>query len=155
LNDPFLRRNFYFNPKISDDLFFSHSPFFSLFSLTSPHILIILIYILIYNIYCSLFLTKKRLFNQNNSSFTSFFLLEHSHASNNCFSKYWGDKCMGRPPTSNFLGDRPPGHPLGLRPWYNHFKKSFHYCLLHSPHLTSNPNQLSLRLQPPRFNIAF
>src|SRR6218665_1384900 len=27
------------------------------------------------------------------------------------FSKYLGDQCMGRPPTSNFWGDRPPSPP--------------------------------------------
>src|SRR6218665_4016140 len=28
-----------------------------------------------------------------------------------CFSKYWSDGCMGRPPTSNFWEDRPPSSP--------------------------------------------
>src|SRR6218665_1290090 len=32
------------------------------------------------------------------------------------FSKYWGNQCMGRPPTSNFRGTVPPVPP-GLRPW--------------------------------------
>src|SRR6218665_455035 len=27
---------------------------------------------------------------------------------------------MGRPPTSNFLGDRPPSPSPGLRPWVHH-----------------------------------
>src|SRR6218665_1006023 len=36
------------------------------------------------------------------------------------FSKYWGNQCMGRPPTSNFGGDRPPkvSAPGGGVVWY-------------------------------------
>ena|SRR6218665_1844020 len=73
-------------PKISDDLFFSHQPFF----LTSSHILI-------YNVYDS-FLNEKRLLNQNNSSFTPLFsLLQLLQTSNNTTSQniggtdaFWG-----------------------------------------------------------------
>src|SRR6218665_4147505 len=32
------------------------------------------------------------------------------------FSKYWGDQCMGRPPTSIFWGGTVPSAPLRLRP---------------------------------------
>src|SRR6218665_325809 len=31
-----------------------------------------------------------------------------THIRQHYFSKYWGDQCMCRPPTSNFGGDRPP-----------------------------------------------
>src|SRR6218665_1067252 len=45
------------------------------------------------------------------------------------FSKYWGDQCMGRPPTSNFLGDRPPV-PLGLRLWHTYIMYVYiHECV--------------------------
>ena len=54
------------------------------------------------------FLTRKPPF------FTLFIL---SRTSDNTASQnIGGDQCMGRPPTSNFLGDRPPSPLLGLRP---------------------------------------
>src|SRR6218665_2032425 len=41
-----------------------------------------------------------------------------THIRQHYFSKYWGDQCMGGPPTSTFGGGgRPPSPPLGLRPW--------------------------------------
>src|SRR6218665_2107367 len=54
------------------------------------------------------FLTRKTQF---------FTLFMFSRTSDNTASlKYWGDQCMGGPPTSNFGGTVPPV-PLGLRPW--------------------------------------
>jgi len=66
--------------------FFSYQPFFSLFSLTSSHILIFLIYILVYNIYHSLFLMKNIYLIKTISPLHLFFLLELSHASDNTTS---------------------------------------------------------------------
>src|SRR6218665_1685986 len=34
-----------------------------------------------------------------------------AHIRQHYFSKYWGDECMGRPPTSNFGGTVPPVPP--------------------------------------------
>src|SRR6218665_2041130 len=34
-----------------------------------------------------------------------------AHIQQHYFSKYWGDQCMGRPPTSNFGGPSPPVPP--------------------------------------------
>src|SRR6218665_1394672 len=34
-----------------------------------------------------------------------------THFQQHCFSKYWGDQCMGRPPHLEFWGDRPPSPP--------------------------------------------
>src|SRR6218665_2609915 len=40
-----------------------------------------------------------------------------THIRQHCFSKYWGDQCMGRPPTSIFFGgDRPPSPPYVSAP---------------------------------------
>ena len=44
-----------------------------------------------------------------------------------CFSKYWGDGCKGRPPTSNFGGTVPPVPPRSL-PLYKSLK-----CIKVSP----------------------
>src|SRR6218665_4149660 len=43
----------------------------------------------------------------------------HSHIRQHYSSKYSGDGCMGRPPTSNFGGTFgcPPSPPLSLHPW--------------------------------------
>src|SRR6218665_1710398 len=38
-----------------------------------------------------------------------------AHIQQHYFSKYWGDECMGRTPTSNFGGPSPQ-FPLGFRP---------------------------------------
>src|SRR6218665_366856 len=62
------------------------------------------------------FLTRKTTISEKNSFMTPFYFVRPfvrtpQHSS----SKYWGDGCMGRPPTSNF-GGTVPQSPLGLRP---------------------------------------
>src|SRR6218665_94676 len=93
-----------FSAKISDfffDQIFQIFPFFS-------HIFPIFAML---NVIFDPFLTRKTHF------FTLFIL---SRASDNTTPlNIEGDQCMGRPPTSNFGGDRPPV-PLGLRPWPPH-----------------------------------
>src|SRR6218665_508834 len=88
-----------FMSKISDDLFFSHRPGFSDFTF-------------LYCIKCRIrpFLHQKTTISEKNSLIRPFFYSVRTFARirKHYFSKYWGDQCMGRPPTSNFGGDRPP-----------------------------------------------
>src|SRR6218665_105777 len=100
-----------FTAKISDDLFFlvidpvfRISPFFRVFTML--------------NVVYDPYLTTKTAISENNSLYDTFFTLFvlFARLRQHCFSKYWGDQCMGRPPTSNFGGDRPPPVPPGLRP---------------------------------------
>src|SRR6218665_1748899 len=58
------------------------------------------------------FLYEKPLFQNKNSFMTPFF---YSVLLSSYFSKYWGDGCMGRLPTTNLGGDHPPV-PLSLHP---------------------------------------
>src|SRR6218665_187253 len=95
-----------FTAKISDDLFFlvidpvfRISPFFRVFTML--------------NVVYDPYLTTKTAISENNSLYDTFFTLFvlFARLRQHCFSKYWGDQCMGRPPTSNFGGDRPPLSP--------------------------------------------
>ena len=49
---------------------------------------------------------------------TPFFYSFHifAHIRQHYFSKYWGDESIGRPPTSNFVGDSPPSPPQVFAP---------------------------------------
>src|SRR6218665_2534623 len=53
-----------------------------------------------------------------------------THIRQHYFSKYWGDQCMGGPPTSTFGGDRPPqspprSPPLSVQNTIIHFRAIF------------------------------
>src|SRR6218665_3751723 len=50
--------------------------------------------------------------HKKNNFFYSFH--NFAHIRQHYFAKYWGDECIGRPPTSNFGGTVPPS-PLGFR----------------------------------------
>ena len=77
--------------------FLSHRPGFSDFPFLFPDFTML-------NVVYDPFLTRKHFFKL------------FSYIRQHYLSKYWGDGCMGRPPTSN-LGGVPPV-PLGLRPWF-------------------------------------
>jgi len=88
---------------ISDDLlFFSHRPGFSDFTL-------------LYSIKCRIrpFLHQKNhYFGKEFLDRTIFYSVRtFARIRQHYFSKYWGDQCMGRPPTSNFFGGPSPQSP--------------------------------------------
>src|SRR6218665_1144059 len=94
-----------FTPKISDDLFFSHRPGFSDFTF---------LYVsLLYRIRIRPFLHQKNhYFGQEFLDITIFYSVRtFARIRQHYFSKYWGNRCMDRSPTSNFGGDRPPVPP--------------------------------------------
>jgi len=102
----FPKKNSIFTPKISDDLFFSHRPGFSDFTFLC-------------SIKCRIraFLHQKNNISEKNSLIALFVYSVRTFARirQHYFFKYWGtNACMGRPPTSNFGGDRPPQFPLVL-----------------------------------------
>src|SRR6218665_3561998 len=103
-NDVFLEKIYIiFTAKISDDLFlvidqvFRSFPFFSQISR------------LFYYTKCRLPHTRTTTISQKNSFMTPFLLCSYTFARirQHYFSKYWGDGCTGRPPSSNVWGDRP------------------------------------------------
>src|SRR6218665_2336137 len=60
-------------------------------------------------VYYDPFLTRTTTISEKNSFMTPFNSVPtFARIRQHYFSKYWGDGCMGRPPTSNFWGDRPP-----------------------------------------------
>src|SRR6218665_2543912 len=93
-----------FRVKISDDLFFFWflTSFFR-FSLSFPYV---------YYVKCRIspFPHKKNTIFHSVHAFT--------HFQQHCFSKYWGDQCMGRPPP-RILGGTVPPVPPGLRPCFD------------------------------------
>src|SRR6218665_1352820 len=68
--------------------------------------------------YTTLSSPKNHYFRKEFLHKTIFFLCSYTSARirQHYFSKYWGDKCMGRPPPQIFWGTVPPV-PLGLRHW--------------------------------------
>ena len=109
----FFRKNSLFSRSKFLMTFFSHRPWFSDFFYLfqdSPH--------LSCNVVYGPFFTRKTLISENDSLMTHFFLCScfRTHLRNTTSQNIGGDGCMGRSPTSNFLGDRPPV-PLGLCPW--------------------------------------
>src|SRR6218665_1181903 len=100
------------------------------------------------------FFTRKTAISENNSLITSFFtLFVLSRASDkHYFSKYWGDGCMGRPPSQIFWGAVPKS-PLGLR-LYVHIdpvvlmllvKRMFlHLCMVHKQRRQSGLNTMGV-----------
>src|SRR6218665_1268024 len=60
--------------------------------------------------YTTLFTQEKPLYFKKEFLNKTIFYSVHpfAHIRQHYFSKYWGDQCMGRPPTSNFLGAVPP-----------------------------------------------
>src|SRR6218665_1979035 len=92
-------REIFFAANISDDPFLVIDQVFRIFPLFS---LIFRIFTLL-DVVHSPFLTRKTPFL---NSFHTF-----AHIRQHYFSKYWGDECMVRPPTSNFGGTVPPRFP--------------------------------------------
>src|SRR6218665_2224051 len=88
-----------FAAKISDDLFLVIDQIFRIFPFFSQ---IFSIFAMLNVIFCPI-ITGKPPFFYSAHTFTR--IQQHY------FSKYWEDQCMGRPPTSNFGGDRPPSPP--------------------------------------------
>ena len=88
-----------FRVKISDDLFFSHRPGSSDFSFLFPD------FTYVYYVKCRIW----PLPHKKNTIFHS--VHAFTHIRQHYFSKYWGDQCMGGPPTSNFEGIVPPVPP--------------------------------------------
>src|SRR6218665_3529084 len=86
-----------FATKISDDLFLVIDQICLIFPFFSQ---IFPIFAMLNVIFDPSFPHKKNTFLYSVYTFTR--IRQHY------FSKYWGDQCMGRPPTSNFFGDRPP-----------------------------------------------
>src|SRR6218665_1905250 len=110
LNDGFLRKKIpIFTAEISDDHFLNHRPDFSDFPL------IFRIFTML-NVVYDPFLTRKTTISEKNSFMTLFYSgRTFARIRQHYFSKYWGDGCMGRTPTSNFGGPSPQS-PLGLPP---------------------------------------
>src|SRR6218665_3725547 len=91
---------FVFAQKISDDLFLVINQIFQIF----PCFYQIFPIFAMLNVIFYPFVTRK----------TPFLLCSYLRANPTtlaCFSKYWGDQCMSRPPTSNFGGNRPLSPP--------------------------------------------
>src|SRR6218665_2053080 len=86
-----------FTPKISDDTFFSHRPYFSGFAC-------------LYFPFLNLYFLKKLLYD----TFFTHFVLSHE-SDNNTSQNIWG-RMHGPSRTSNVGGTVPP-FPLSLRPW--------------------------------------
>src|SRR6218665_149889 len=95
-----------FTPKNSDDLFLVIDQVFLIFTLSFQIIRIFTVQNVVYDP----FFTRKRTVSEKNSSTTPIFFYSvraFAPISQNYFSKYWGDQCMGRPPTSSFRGTVP------------------------------------------------
>src|SRR6218665_1675853 len=101
----------------SYDLFFSHRPgfsdFYSLFS-DSPYLCCVKCRIYpFFTRKSTIYLRKEFL----DDTYCFYSVRPFAPIPQHYFSKYWGDQCMGRPPTSNFSGGGPsPQSRLGLRP---------------------------------------
>src|SRR6218665_340793 len=65
--------------------------------------------LIVSNVIYGPFFTTKNPLSTNKSLTTPIFYSLQAFAPipQHYFSKYWGDQCMGRPPTSNLWGDRP------------------------------------------------
>jgi len=102
LNDVFKKKISIFTAEISDD-FFIVDHVFQIFHIFT-----------VWNVVYDPFFTRKIPVSENNSFMAPFFtLFILSHASEqHYFSKYWGDRCMGRPPPQFvFLGAVPLSPP--------------------------------------------
>src|SRR6218665_280401 len=98
---------------------FSHPKFLMTFFLflVINQVFRIFPYLYSVNIICDPFFTRKTPISENNSFTTLFYsVCAFAHIRQHYFSKLWGDGCMGRPPTSIFLGGPSPSVPIGLRP---------------------------------------
>ena len=84
-----------FTPKISDDFFLVVDWAFQ-----------ILRFFTVLNVAYDPFFTRKTTISEKNSLIRPFFysVRAFAHIRQHYFSKYWGEQCMGCPPTSNFWG---------------------------------------------------
>src|SRR6218665_548165 len=98
-----------FTAKISDDLFLVIGQVFLIF----PFFFQILRIFTVLNVVYDPFFTRKTTISEKNSLTTPFFILfVLSRPSDNTTSQnIGGDGCMGRPPTTNFLGGPSPPVP--------------------------------------------
>src|SRR6218665_2957520 len=91
-----------FTPKNSDDFFLVINQVFLILTL---YFQILCVFIVSNVIYDPFFTTKSPLSTKNSLTTPIFFSLQaFAPIPQHYFSKYWGDQCMGRPPTSNFGG---------------------------------------------------
>ena len=116
----FLWKKFSFSRQKFLMTFFSHRPDFSDFPFLFPY-------------FPYLCYVKCHIWPFPDTKNTFFYSVHtFSRTRQHYFSKYWGDQCMGRPPTSNFWGGPSPSPPLGLRPcthrWRNPLAQSHGTC---------------------------
>src|SRR6218665_3594904 len=116
----FSEKNSIFTAKISDDLFLVVDQVFWIFPFFS--VSFAMSYMTLSSQEQPLFL-KKFLYD-------TFLLCSYFRAHpTTLLLKILGDECMGRPPTSNYLGGP---FPLGLRPYSERCHYGLHNCMVHN-----------------------
>src|SRR6218665_2997614 len=107
--------NFFTDPIFLDDIFSGKFPFFTskisddFFSLVIDQVFLIFRIFTVLNVVYHPLFTRKSTMSEKNSFMTHFLYSFRTFARirQHYFSKYWGDGCMGRPPTPIFWGPSP------------------------------------------------